>query len=43
MDELLKMLNIKEINFIYIDYTDNHGNFKELKLENRKEKLDRGD
>ena len=26
MEELLKMLNIKEINYLYLDYTDNHGN-----------------
>lgn len=43
MEELFKTLNIREINFIYIDYIDNHGNFKELKLENRHENLDRGD
>lgn len=32
MEELFKTLNIKEINYIYLDYTDNHGNCKTLKL-----------
>lgn len=38
MEELLRMLNIKEINYLYLDYTDGHGNFKELKLEYRTER-----
>lgn len=40
MEELMKMLNIKEINYIFIDYTDNHGNFKQLKLDYRQENKD---
>ena len=37
MEEILKMLNIKEINYIYMDYIDNKGNFKTLKLDYREE------
>lgn len=37
MEEILKALNIKEINYIYMDYTDNYGNFKSLKLGYREE------
>ena len=37
MEELLKMLNIKEINYLYFDYTDNHGNFKTIKIDHRQE------
>ncbi len=33
MEELFKTLNVKEINFFIIDYTDNHGNTKKLQLE----------
>lgn len=32
MEELFKTLNIKKINYIYLDYTDNDGNCKTLKL-----------
>lgn len=35
MEELLKMLNIKEINYLYLDYTDNNGNFKTIKIDHR--------
>ena len=41
MEELIRTLNIKEINYISIDYTDNHGNFKQLKLDYREENNDR--
>lgn len=37
MEELLKMLNIKEINLLYLDYIDNHGNFKTIKIGDRQE------
>jgi len=37
MEEILKILNVKEINYLYIDYTDNHGNFKTIKLDYREE------
>lgn len=41
MEELMKMLNIKEINYIFMDYIDNHGNFKQLKLDCRAENGDK--
>lgn len=41
MEELIKILNIKEINYIFIDYKDNYGNFKQLKLDYREEKGDK--
>lgn len=41
MEELIKILNIKEINCIFIDYIDNHGNFKQLKLDYREESKDK--
>ena len=41
MEELMKMLNIKEINCIFMDYVDNHGNFKQLKLDYIEEKGDK--
>lgn len=37
MEELFKTLNIKEINYIYLDYTDNYGNYRILKLDHRQE------
>lgn len=40
MEEILKMLNISEINYLYLDYTDKHGNFKTLKLDYRQEARD---
>lgn len=40
MEELFKILNIKEITFLFIDYVDNHGNFKTLKLDYRQEQKD---
>lgn len=40
MEELIKMLNIKEINYIFIYYTDNHGNFKQLRLDYIQENKD---
>lgn len=40
MEELFKVLNINEINYLYLDYTDGHGNFKELKLDYRHESCD---
>ena len=39
MEELLKTLNIKEINYLYLDYTDNHGNFKIVKIDHRSESM----
>lgn len=41
MEELLKMLNIKEINYLYLDYTDNYGNFKTIKIDYRQEQKDK--
>lgn len=41
MKELLKMLNIKEINYLYLDYTDNHGNFKTIEIDHRQEQKDK--
>lgn len=38
--ELIKILSIKEINYMIIDYTDEPGNFKVLKLDHRKERAD---
>ena len=40
MEELFKTLNIKEINYLYIDYIDNHGNFKTIKLEHPSEMVE---
>ena len=37
MDELLKILNIKEINYLLIDYIDNHGNYKIIRIEHPSE------
>ena len=28
MEELLKMINISEIDYLYLDYKDKYGNFK---------------
>lgn len=40
MEEILKMLNISEINYLYLDYKDKYGNFKTLKLDYRQEACD---
>ena len=41
MEELIKTLNIREINYIILDYIDNYGNNKVLKLEYREENKDK--
>lgn len=41
MEELIKILNIKEINYFFIDYIDNYGNNKQLKLDFIKEIKDK--
>ena len=41
MEELLKMLNIIELNYLYLDYTDNHGNFKTIQIDHRQEQKDK--
>ena len=41
MEEILKMLAIEKINYIYMDYVDNEGNFKTLKLDYRSETSDK--
>ena len=40
MEELLKMINISEIDYLYLDYKDKYGNFKTLKLDYRQEACD---
>lgn len=40
MDELLKILNIREINYLYLDYIDNHGNRKEIQINHSSESKD---
>lgn len=37
MEELLKILNIKEINYLLIDYIDNHGNCKIIRIDHSSE------
>ena len=40
MEDLLKMLNISEINYLYLVYEDKYGNLKTLKLDYRQEACD---
>ena len=39
MEEFFKILNIKEINFLHLDYTDGKGNFKTIDIDYRKENM----
>lgn len=41
MEEIIKTLNIREINYITLDYIDKYGNNKVLKLEYREENKDK--
>lgn len=41
MEELLKMLDIKTINYCFIAFTDNNGNYKEIKIDYPKESTDK--
>lgn len=33
MEELIKILDIRTINYLDLKFTDNHGNFKEIKID----------
>lgn len=37
MEEIIKVLGIKKINFLHLDYTDDNANFKVLELDYRHE------
>lgn len=39
MEELIKILNLRQINYLHINYTDNDGNFKEITIDYPNEKL----
>lgn len=41
MEELISILNVLEINYLHIEYTDTHGNNKVLKLDYRRESEDK--
>lgn len=32
MEELIKILDLRQINYLYLNYTDNNGNFREIKI-----------
>ena len=38
MEELIKILDLRHINYLYLNYIDNKGNFKEVKIEHPAEK-----
>ena len=38
MEELIKILDLRYINYLYLNYTDNNGNLKEIKIECPNEK-----
>lgn len=33
MEELIKILDIRTINYLDLKFTDNHGNFKTIKID----------
>jgi hypothetical protein len=40
MEELIKILNIRQIEYLYLKYIDNNGNFKKVEINYPSERLD---